>query len=469
MGKGFVFLIVGCILLSACGGSDKPIADELPEKPTFAEHIAPIIHNNCTPCHRDESIAPFKLVTYQDVKRKGGLIKVVTATRYMPPWPADPNYRHFIGEKVLTDTQIKIIERWVDQGMAAGDTTKIPPLKDFDKPYIKQKPNLVIAFDKAYIIKGNNTDNFLVMRLPYQIAKDTFVKYIEFVPGNRKAVHHVNTNLLSYEPEKKRNVFDGKRYFVEDWNMAEEGRSSKMDKVSAIHKTVGIPNDDGTYPLLTYSVSNYLPGAEPYMYPDGIGGYYFKQKGALYLNDMHYGPQTADAKDSSYFNIYYAPKPPERPTGEFIIGTLSTGGKAPVKPALIVPPNEVKTFTAEMVIPKDISLLTVVPHMHLIGKTFVAYAIPPQGDTIPLIRINNWDFRWQYFYNFKQMVKIPAGSRIVAEGMYDNTARNVNNPYSPPREIREREGSMKTTDEMFQLICVYVDYKPGDENISLEK
>ena len=36
------------------------------------------------------------------------------------------------------------------------------------------------------------------------------------------------------------------------------------------------------------------------------------------------------------------------------------------------------------------------------------------------------------------------------------------------KEIREREGSMKTTDEMFQLIITYVPYQVGDENISLE-
>lgn len=464
----FYIYITALIGFAACGGGDKPATNELPEKPTFAEHIAPIIHTNCTPCHRDDNIAPFKLITYQDVKRRGQLIKLVTETRFMPPWPADAQYSHFIGEKVLTDNQIKTLGRWVEQGMPAGDTTKIPPLKNYDQPFITQKPDLVVAFDRAYLIRGNNNDNFLVMRLPYQIAKDTFVKYIEYVPGNRKAVHHMNASLLSYEPEKKKNVFEGQRYFIENWSNADEGQR-KFDKVTTIHKSLGIPNDDGSYPLLTYSVCNYLPGSEPYMYPDGIGGYNLKQKGALYLNDMHYGPQPIDQKDSSYFNIYFAPKPPERPTGEFILGTLSTGGKAPVTPALIVPANTVKTFTTEMVVPKDISLLTVVPHMHLIGKTFKAYAIPPSGDTIPLIRINNWDFRWQYFYTYKKMLKIPAGSRIVAEGTYDNTAANPNNPYSPPQEIREREGSMKTTDEMFQLICVYVNYKPGDENISLEK
>ncbi|MBL0032109.1 MAG: hypothetical protein IPP27_07990 [Bacteroidetes bacterium] len=106
--------------------------------------------------------------------------------------------------------------------------------------------------------------------------------------------------------------------------------------------------------------------------------------------------------------------------------------------------------------------------MHLLGKSFIAYAINPQGDTIPLIRIKNWDFRWQYFYTFERMLKIPAGTSIIVEGTFDNTVNNPLNPFNPPQTISEREGSMRTTDEMFQLICTFIPYKTGDENISLQ-
>ena len=66
------------------------------------------------------------------------------------------------------------------------------------------------------------------------------------------------------------------------------------------------------------------------------------------------------------------------------------------------------------------------------------------------------------------MLKIPSGSVIVAEGIFDNTSNNPNNPFSPPREISGLGGSMRTTDEMFQLILTFLPYEPGDEGISLE-
>jgi hypothetical protein len=94
---------------------------------------------------------------------------------------------------------------------------------------------------------------------------------------------------------------------------------------------------------------------------------------------------------------------------------------------------------------------------------------PPEGRTIPLIKISKWNFRWQYFYTFPKMVKIPKGSTIAAIGVYDNTAQNPNNPFSPPREVIGTNGSMRVTDEMFQLIMTYLPYQPGDENIGLER
>jgi len=106
--------------------------------------------------------------------------------------------------------------------------------------------------------------------------------------------------------------------------------------------------------------------------------------------------------------------------------------------------------------------------MHLLGKSFWAFAIKTDGDTIPLIKIPKWDFRWQYFYTFEKMLKIPAGSTIVVIGVYDNTKNNPLNPYSPPRVVGEKDGSMRTTDEMFQFIINYLPYQTGDENISLE-
>jgi len=202
------------------------------------------------------------------------------------------------------------------------------------------------------------------------------------------------------------------------------------------------------------------------MYPEGLGGFKVSRKSAIFLKNIHYGPTPKDETDESYFNIYFSSKAPVRPTLELQLGTL---GVSEIIPPLVIPPDTVMTFSTQFVTPIDISVLTINPHMHLLGKKFLAYAINPIGDTIPLIRINNWDFRWQYFYTFQKPVIIPKGSMIQAVGTYDNTKDNPNNPFNPPQEVSEREASMRTTDEMFQFIITYLPYKKGDENIDLQK
>jgi hypothetical protein len=447
--KSVFGILFGVILISACARAPEP-----PKQVTFAEHIAPIVHANCTQCHRDGEAGPFNLVTYNDFSRRGKLIKYMVGERLMPPWPADPSYSHFADEMVLTDDEITLITRWVDEGMLPGDTASLQPqLAQFKKLRFGE-PDLIIPVPKV-TIKGNNEDLFLVMKIPYEIPNDTFVRAIEFVAGNKRLVHHVNTHLLQYENGKKKNVYEGKVFVNQD-----------QANSQTIHKELGILQDDGSYPRMTPSVSNYLPGAIHSFYPEAIGGYTLSKKGAFYLNDMHFGPSPIDTYDSSYYRVYFAAHPPKRPVSEFQMGTL---GISPVEPALVIPPNEVDTFHIKATMPNDISLISIVPHMHLIGKKFWAYAVKQNGDTIPLIRINNWDFRWQYFYKFPKLLKIPKGTTIYVEGIFDNTAENPNNPFSPPREIREREGSMRTTDEMFQLIVTYVPYQKGDEEFDLEK
>ena len=71
--------------------------------PTFTETIAPIVYANCVTCHRPGEVAPFSLITYEDVVKNGKLIARVTESQYMPPWHATHGYGEFVGERGLAD------------------------------------------------------------------------------------------------------------------------------------------------------------------------------------------------------------------------------------------------------------------------------------------------------------------------------------------------------------------------------
>ena len=73
-------LILGVSLQGKETSSNKTI--------TFSEHIAPIVFSNCSSCHRPNEAAPFSLLNYRDVQKRGELIIDVVEDRYMPPWHA---------------------------------------------------------------------------------------------------------------------------------------------------------------------------------------------------------------------------------------------------------------------------------------------------------------------------------------------------------------------------------------------
>jgi hypothetical protein len=446
-------LLIGIILfLQACEGN----ANRLPDRVTFTEHVAPMLYNNCTICHRPNGGAHFDLITYQQAKSYGPSLAYVVRERIMPPWPADPHYSEFVGQRILSEHDIRIIEKWVQDGAIEGPSDKMPKLPDYPNGSTIGTPDIRIAV-QPYYLPANTGDKFLIVKVPFELPKDTFASIIEFVAGNGGVVHHVNGDMVKYETDRKLNVFDGERItdMVND------------STVQLAYEKLKLANDDGSYPVLQRSVVNYLPGTFGQKYPEGIGGYKLPKKGAFLLNDLHYGfTKNKAITDSSYINIFYSKLPPDRPVSEFQLGTL---GVSPVEPDLVIQPNTVKKVYSRYTVPEDISILTLNPHMHMLGKSFKGYAIPPGGsDTIRLISIPRWDFNWQYFYTFKKMVKIPKGSTIIAEGVYDNTKQNLNNPFSPPQIVQDRNGSMRSTDEMFQFIITYVPYKDGDENISLE-
>lgn len=451
----FPLLMLLAAAITGCGGKS---AKGVPDKPTFTEHIAPLIFKNCSPCHHENGMAPFPLVTYEQVKKKAKTIARVTERRLMPPWPADPSYTHFVGEKYLTDTEIATIRRWVETGTTEGPADK---LATFSPPAWRSsigKPDLVLPLDSVSLFP-NLRDRFFIIKIPGIMDRDTWVRAVEFVAGTPDLVHHFNGHLLRYQWEDKKDPRSGP--------LKVEITEGEYDEDFL---KLGLLNDDGSKPDRLHSSVNYLPGVLGTAYPHGIGTFRLPRKFAFVGNDLHYGPSDRAVTDRSYLNIFFTDKPPTRPTSEIMLGT---NGVSPIVPPLRIPAGKITRHSTRFQVNQDISVLTVNPHLHLLGKSFKGYAVKPNGDTVRLVSIPRWDFRWQFFYTFRHPVRIPAGSWIVAEAEFDNTTGNPNNPNNPPKEIGERleygGASMRATDEMFQFIITWMPYQPGDEQISLEK
>jgi hypothetical protein len=58
----------------------------------------------------------------------------------------------------------------------------------------------------------------------------------------------------------------------------------------------------------------------------------------------------------------------------------------------------------------------------------------PDGKEKLLLSLPRYDFSWQRSYTFAEPIKVPAGSKLIAHFIYDNSKRNPNNP-DPSKQV----------------------------------
>lgn len=418
-----LFLVVSCFALQNTQAQDV----------NYSEHIAPIIYENCTTCHRDGEIGPMALTNYEEVSGWASMIQYVTEIRYMPPWPPSQDYTTFLAERGLQEEEIQMIKDWVAAGSPQGDPNLEPELPDFPSGSQLGTPDLVLEMPEPYIIDGNNLDDYRVFVLPTGLTEDKDIAAVEFRPGNGKAVHHA---LIGYETGGA--------------GAAEDALSPDIPGYEGFGG-FGVPIDG--------NFLGYTPGIQTIKLDHGIGT--TLPANSDILVQVHYAPLPTTQTDQSLVNIFYKTEPVTRPLERMSISPLNLpGGWGSFQ----LPANEVTVFDAPRSVFKDISLVSVYPHCHLLGQSWEIYAITPTEDTINIIKIEDWDFNWQGAYIFKNLKKIPAFSTIHAIATYDNTENNPLNPSSPPEHSAWGEG---TKDEMILVGFRYVDYQPGDEDIEL--
>src|ERR1051326_8299810 len=121
---GTIGTILALVAVATANAQEKNV-------PTFNKDVAPIVFQNCATCHRPGEGAPFSLLTYKDVSKRGKLIAHVTQSRQMPPWKAAKGDVAFRNERRLKDAEIAVIQQWLAGGMPEGDKKDLPVAPTF--------------------------------------------------------------------------------------------------------------------------------------------------------------------------------------------------------------------------------------------------------------------------------------------------------------------------------------------------
>ncbi len=400
---------------------------------TWADNIAPILFKNCAKCHNPNGVAPFSLLTYDDAYRNRQGIKAAVVSKNMPPWSPDPNYRHFANERVLSTADINAITAWVNGNAAQGNPANAPVTPTFAAGSEITTPDLVLTIPN-YTVNTNN-DLYRCFVIPSSLIGDRFITSLEVIPGNRKIVHHV---------------------------LAFQDSTNVPAQLDAADPGAGYTNYGGTGSNASQLVTGWVPGQGAVKFPSGMG-IRLASKTNLVLQ-IHYPGGTVNQKDSTKIVLKLAPEGSKlreifnRPILAHVSPILTNG-------PLDIPANQTKSFVEKLTLPITGSFLSIAPHMHLIGRRTKVYGLLPSGDTLKLINIPDWDFNWQGAYTFRNVLRIPVGTTLVAEAFYDNTSNNPFNPNNPAKQVKLGEG---TADEMMLNYFTFMAYQPGDENIVLD-
>jgi len=389
---------------------------------TFNHDIAPIVFANCSSCHRPGQVAPFSLLTYQDVKKRGQFIAAVTQQRRMPPWKADEGSEKFHDARVLSDEQIALLQRWAAGGMPEG-AAPAPAAPAFRSGWKFGEPDAVFEPEAAYNLEAEGDDVYRCFVIPTAYAEDRYIASLEVQPSNRQVVHHV----IAY--------------------LDRSGEARKKDEADA---GPGYTSFGGPGFAPSGTLGGWAPGNEPRLLPAGTG--ILLPKGADIVLQVHYHKSGKPESDRTKIGLTFAKGPVDKRMRVFPILYLP----------LRIPAGESNYEAgAGITTPIDVTVHGVMPHMHLLGREMSLAATLPDGSARKLVHVPDWDFNWQSTYVFKEPVHLPAGSRVEMKARYDNSAANPSNPSSPPRAARWGE---QTTDEM----CIaFLYYTADDEHLTL--
>ena len=395
----------GCVL----DLSDKAAADTV--SVTYHNRISRILQSNCVECHRSNGVGPFPLETYEQVKAKAGMVRKMVERQLMPPWfaapPAKGEHSPWSNDRSLAESDRTDLLAWLANGKPEGHAADAPLARTWPAEWQIGQPDAVYQIPQPIAVKATGTMPYQNVTVETGLTEGRWVQAIEVKPTAREVVHHVLV-------------------FVRAPGTL-SGRKISRD-------------EDGSGGFL----AAYVPGNDHVSYPEGLA----KElpAGATLIFQIHYTPNGQAAEDQVRLGVRFAKAPPEHAV---LVAGISNH-------RLSIPPGtDNHPETGALTIPRDVTLLGFMPHMHVRGKAFRYEIALPNQETRTLLDVPRYDFNWQLAYRFAEPPTVPAGSQIRVTGWYDNSANNPANP-DPSKTVK---WGPQTTDEMMLGYVEY--YLPG--------
>ena len=358
---------------------------------SYTHDVAPILMSNCVECHQDGGIGPWAMSDYDMVAGFGPMIREVLRTDRMPPWHADPTISSFIDDRSLSVEEIQTLVHWVEAGSPRGEGEDILAEADLHAPdWPLGEPDLILTLPE-YQVPATGIIDYVHPYVENPLKEDKWIRATTIKVGSRETVHHALSGYMTEVPE------DGEA-FPSRWNN---------------------------------STGGYAVGAESNVHPEN-SGVALPAGGAIGFQ-FHYTTVGKPAVDQTQIGFYFHDETPKYINRSFVV----------LDPSLVIEKNaERHEEVAYIEFPADAILLSAFPHAHYRGYSSKLELETPDGKRETILLLPFYDFNWQRDYEWEEPVEVPAGSRLIATYVYDNSAKNFANP-DPNVEVTWGEQSFE--------------------------
>jgi peroxiredoxin len=405
---------VGCLI-----GAEREVKKD--GSVTYYRDVLPLLQANCQQCHRPGEIGPFALMNYKQAVNWAEDIKTYTETRQMPPWKISGGLP-FHNDRRMSDKDIATLAKWVEEGTPEGNPSDAPPLRQFTTGWQLGEPDLVLTPSSEFTVGPGGPDLFRVFVLPTNLTEDKFVVGYEVKPANPRVVHHtlnfIDTTKAGRGIEK-----------------SAQAREAKHPSKDGYDRGPGYSSDMGVGFFPQGGLGGWAPGQLARQMPEGYG--FLLPKKSDVVVQVHYHRDGRVERDKLQIGLYFAKKADGMKAFK--------GGVIPGR-FIAIPANDpnYKVYGSTTV-NEECILHNITPHMHLVGKKIKVTIKFPNKPKETLLEIGAWDYNWQETYFLKDPLKLPVGTVLDVEAVYDNSVKNPNNPSNPPKIVTFGE---QTTNEM---------------------
>lgn len=289
---------------------------------TYCRDISPLLREHCVECHRPDEIGPFSLTDYDEIVGWAEMILEVVDERRMPPWHAAETGHPLANARGLSEAERRLLHRWVEAGTPYGDPADLSSPVAFTEGWnLPVSPDRVLPMaEEPFVVPATGVVDYQYFVIDPGLRRDRWVRAAEVRPGNRAVVHHC---IAFIRPP------DGQRV--------------------------------GRFGIL----AAYVPGQRPAWLPTG----YARRlpAGSKIVFQMHYTPIGKVAEDISEIGLVFAD------ADEVTHEVYAVGG---IRQDFEIPPGAADFAVRGRVgrLPRHGTLLSVMPHMHLRGKSFRLFA-----------------------------------------------------------------------------------------------